>query len=211
MLTPRGGARTGASTAQDGQAEREHAQRAADRDADRAPAVGGVGRVRSRPVLEILMLQFDLPVEVAQDIPIQSRSVDRGALDRLEPEPSPPDMTLYERLGGEPAFTVAVDDFYRRMLGDPRVARFFDDVDMEGQIAKQKAFLTYVTGGPAEYSGQDMRTAHADLVQRGLADEHVDVVIEHLGATLTSLGAAPEDVAEVAGLAESVRADVLGR
>lgn len=120
-------------------------------------------------------------------------------------------MTLYERLGGDAAFTAAVDDFYRRMLSDERVARFFDDVDMEGQIAKQKSFLTFVTGGPVEYTGKDMREAHAHLLERGLDDEHVDVVIEHLGATLTSLGASPEDVAEVAGLAESVRGDVLGR
>ena len=53
-------------------------------------------------------------------------------------------MSLYERLGGAPAFQAATDEFYRRMLGDARVADFFDGVDMEGQIAKQRAFLTFV-------------------------------------------------------------------
>ena len=120
-------------------------------------------------------------------------------------------MSLYERLGGAPAFQAAVDDFYRRVLLDPRISDFFDDVDMEGQIAKQRAFLTFVTGGPAEYTGLDMRAAHAKLVELGLKDVHVDAVVEHLGGTLTELGAAPADVAEVAALAESVRADVLGR
>ena len=120
-------------------------------------------------------------------------------------------MSLYERLGGEPAFTVAVDEFYRRVLSDDRLASFFDDVDMDGQIAKQKAFLTFVTGGPAEYSGKEMRAAHADLVARGLNDGHVDAVIEHLSGTLASLGAAAEDIAEIAKLAESVRGDVLNR
>ena len=120
-------------------------------------------------------------------------------------------MSLYERLGGEPAFQAAVDDFYRRMLTDDRVSRFFDDVEMDGQIAKQKAFLTFVTGGPAEYTGKDMRAAHAPLLERGLASEHVDIVIEHLGQTLADLGAKPEDIGEVAALAESVRADVLGQ
>lgn len=120
-------------------------------------------------------------------------------------------MSLYERLGGAPAFQAATDEFYRRMLGDTRVSEFFDGVDMDGQIAKQRAFLTFVTGGPAEYTGKDMRAAHAALQARGLSDEHVDVVIEHLGATLIGLGAAEADVAEVAALAESVRADVLGR
>lgn len=119
--------------------------------------------------------------------------------------------SLYERLGGEPAFQAAVDQFYRRMLTDERVARFFEDVDMEGQIAKQKAFLTFVTGGPAEYTGKDMREAHAHLLEQGLADEHVDVVIEHLGGVLTELGASGDDVGEVAKLAESVRGEILGR
>lgn len=120
-------------------------------------------------------------------------------------------MSLYERLGGDAAFSAAVDEFYRRMLRDDRVARFFELVNMDAQIAKQKAFLVFVTGGPAEYTGRQMREAHRPLLEMGLADEHVDVVIEHLGATLTSLGAAEEDVAEVAALAESVRDEVLGR
>lgn len=120
-------------------------------------------------------------------------------------------MSLYARLGGEPAFRAAVDAFYRRMLTDDRVARFFEGVDMEGQIAKQKAFLVFVTGGPGEYTGQEMRAAHAHLCERGLSDPHVDVVIEHLGAVLTELGAGTEDVAAVAALAEGLRAEVLGR
>lgn len=120
-------------------------------------------------------------------------------------------MSLYERLGGEPAFRAATDNFYRRMLSDDRVARFFDDVDMDGQIAKQRAFLTFVAGGPAEYTGQDMRIAHAPLVSRGLSDEHVDVVVQHLVETLAELGAAQDDILEMKALAESVRSDVLGR
>ena len=68
--------------------------------------------------------------------------------------------SLYERLGGEPAVNVAVERFYRRMLSDERVADYFDGVDMDRQMAKQKAFLTMVFGGPANYSGKDMRAAH---------------------------------------------------
>ncbi|MBL8861188.1 MAG: group 1 truncated hemoglobin [Planctomycetes bacterium] len=119
--------------------------------------------------------------------------------------------SLYEQLGGEPAVSAAVDIFYRKMLGDERVAAFFDDVDMDSQAAKQKGFLTMVLGGPNHYTGQDMRTGHRHLVARGLNDSHVDVVIEHLGATLTELGATAEQVAAVAALANSVRDDVLDR
>ena len=119
--------------------------------------------------------------------------------------------TLYARLGGAEAMQAAVNDFYRRMLSDDRVSSFFDDVDMDGQIAKQRSFLTFVTGGPAEYSGKDMRAAHEHLVARGLSDEHVDIVISHLGATLEELGADDDAIREVATLAESVRDEVLNR
>ncbi len=120
-------------------------------------------------------------------------------------------MSLYDDLGGVAAVDKAVDLFYRRMLGDNRVARFFDGIDMNQQAAKQKAFLTMVLGGPNQYTGKDMRTAHAGLVQRGLDDSHVDVVIEHLGGVLKELGASADQIAQVAALANSVRDDVLGR
>lgn len=119
--------------------------------------------------------------------------------------------TLYERLGGAPAMEAAVDIFYRKVLTDERISRFFEDVDMERQAAKQKAFLTMVTGGPANYTGQDMRRGHAHLVAQGLNDSHVDVVIELLAETLTELGANPADIAEVGALANSVRDHVLNR
>lgn len=119
--------------------------------------------------------------------------------------------SLFERLGGQPAITKAVDVFYRKMLKDPRVARFFATTDMNRQRAKQAAFLTMVTGGLNAYTGKDMRAGHAHLVAQGLNDSHVDVVIEHLGATLAELGAKPEDIAQVAALANSVRDDVLNR
>jgi hemoglobin len=119
--------------------------------------------------------------------------------------------TLYEELGGEPAVEAAVDRFYRKVLVDERVSRFFDDIDMDRQSAKQKAFLTMVFGGPANYSGTDMRTGHAHLVARGMNDGHVDAVIELLGATLKELGVADAKIAQVAAIANSVRDDVLNR
>lgn len=119
--------------------------------------------------------------------------------------------SLYERLGGAPAMEAAVDIFYRKVLSDDRIAEFFDDVDMSRQAAKQKAFLTMVTGGPNAYTGADMRRGHKHLVERGLNDSHFDAVVELLAETLTGLGAAPADIAEVGAIANSVRADVLNK
>jgi hemoglobin len=123
----------------------------------------------------------------------------------------PVQQSLYQQLGGQAAVDAAVDSFYRKVLRDDRIKDFFDGVDMDRQIAKQKAFLTMVFGGPASYSGKDMREGHAHLVKRGLNDTHVDVVIELLGTTLAELGVAAPLIEQVAALANSVRNDVLSR
>jgi len=119
--------------------------------------------------------------------------------------------SLYERIGGQAAVDQAVEIFYRKVLRDDRVNEYFDGVDMEEQINKQKGFLTMVFGGPNEYTGKDMREGHKDLVARGLNDSHVDAIIELLGATLKELGVADSDIEEIAGIANSVRDDVLNR
>ncbi len=119
--------------------------------------------------------------------------------------------TLFEQLGGEAAVNAAVDIFYRRVLSDCRINRFFDKTDMEAQAAKQKAFLTMAFGGPNNYSGVDMRQAHARLVKMGLDDSHFDAVMEHLTGTLQELNVPEALIAQVAAIAESTRNDVLNR
>jgi hemoglobin len=121
------------------------------------------------------------------------------------------DKTLYEKLGGEKAVDAAVDIFYRKVLNDDRINKFFDGVDMDKQAAKQKAFLTLAFGGPNNYSGKDMRKGHAALVSKGLNDTHFDAVVENLGATLKELNVPDELIAQAAKIAESTRNDVLGR
>ncbi len=124
---------------------------------------------------------------------------------------STPTSTLFEQLGGQGAVELAVDNFYRKVLADDRVSRFFEGVDMDKQRAKQKGFLTMAFGGPHNYTGKDMRTGHAHLVKMGLNDSHVDAIIELLGATLKELGVKDELISQVAAIAESTRNDVLDR
>jgi len=120
-------------------------------------------------------------------------------------------QTIYDRLGGEAAMNAAVDIFYRKVLADDRINKFFEDVDMEKQAAKQKAFLTLALGGPNKYSGKDMRVGHTHLVKRGLNDTHFNAVMENLAATLQELKVPAELIAQAAAVAESTRKDVLGR
>ena len=115
-------------------------------------------------------------------------------------------LSLYEQLGGDAAVNAAVDVFYRKVLTDDRVSRFFDGVDMDRQAAKQKAFLTMVFGGPSSYSGQDMRTAHARLVEYGPGRFafrcHCGTVRRNAEGDWVS---ADDLISEVAAIAESTR------
>ncbi len=120
-------------------------------------------------------------------------------------------QTLYERIGGASAVDAAVDLFYQKVLADYRINRFFDGINMEKQVAKQKAFFTLAFGGPNIYTGKDLRNAHARLVKLGLGNFHFDVVMEHLGATLIELNVPQDLITEVETLAESTRNEVLSR
>ena len=119
--------------------------------------------------------------------------------------------SLYDKIGGEAAVNAAVDIFYRKVLADSRISRFFEGVDMEKQAVKQKAFLTVAFGGPNNYSGETLRRGHAHLVAAGLNNSHFDAVMEHLGATLAELKVPGELIAQAAAIAESTRKDVLGK
>ncbi len=119
--------------------------------------------------------------------------------------------TLFEQLGGAPAVDAAVDIFYRKVLSDESICQFFETTDMERQVAKQKAFLTMAFGGPNNYTGMDMRKAHAPLVAQGLNDDHFNAVAGHLKSTLQELGAPKDLIDQVLAIAESTRTDVLGR
>lgn len=121
------------------------------------------------------------------------------------------EKTIYEQIGGAPAMDAAVDEFYRRVLKDEELAPFFESTDMDRQIEMQKRFLTMVTGGPNDYQGRDMKTAHAGIVAQGAKDRHVDLVIKHLAETLASLGVAQGLIEQIGAAAEGVRDDVLGR
>jgi hemoglobin len=130
----------------------------------------------------------------------------------VEEQPIPTnESTLYRQLGGQAAIHAAVDVFYRKVLSDNRINFFFEGVDMNRQIAKQKALLTMAFGGPHNYTGAGLRHGHRHLVVRGLNDSHFDAVIELLGESLAELGVPPALIAQVAAIAESTRNDVLNR
>jgi hemoglobin len=114
--------------------------------------------------------------------------------------------SVFEQIGGEAAVDAAVDIFYRKVLSDPIISHFFDTVDMDGQIIKQKAFLTMAFGGPNNYTGKDMREGHKHM---NLTEEHFTAVANNLVATLEELDVPQNLIDEVMTIAASTHDDVL--
>lgn len=127
-----------------------------------------------------------------------------GFFKKKEAAPS----SVFEKIGGEAAVNAAVDIFYKKVLADDRINQFFDTVDMDGQIAKQKAFLTMAFGGPNNYSGKDMREAHKHM---NLTEDHFNAVAENLVGTLKELNVAEEHINSIVEIALSVKDDVLNK
>ena len=123
-----------------------------------------------------------------------------------------PTKSLFDRLGGEAAVEAAVVDFYERVMSDPSLSPFFEHLDMDAQIKKQIAFMKMAFGGPNQYTGKDLRTAHASLVaSKGLTDSNFDAVAKQLGERLTELGVDDATTSEVISVVAGTRSDVLNR
>lgn len=116
--------------------------------------------------------------------------------------------SVFDQIGGAAAVDAAVDIFYRRVLADPLISHFFDSIDMDRQIGKQKAFLTMAFGGPNKYSGKDMREGHKHMK---LTEAHFNAVAGHLQGTLEELKVPKPLIDQVLAIAASTKNDVLNR
>jgi hemoglobin len=114
--------------------------------------------------------------------------------------------TIYERLGAEGGIRQAVDDFYDRVVGDVDLAPYFEGIDMKTLRRHQVEMLSAATGGPNQYTGRDMATAHAGL---GITDEHFDRVVGHLVATLQGFGVDDPTIGQVGAALTPLRADIV--
>jgi hemoglobin len=115
-------------------------------------------------------------------------------------------MSIYDAIGGSAAVGAAVDDFYARVLADPKLEGFFTDTDLARLKSHQRAFIAAALGGPELYKGRDLASAHAHL---HLDDEHFDAVVAHLAATLASLGVPEETIGQIASTLAPLRADIV--
>jgi len=104
--------------------------------------------------------------------------------------------SIYDAIGGDTALAAVVDDFYARVLGDPRLSGFFAGTNMTRLKGRQVEFFAAALGGPLPYTGASMRDAHQG---RGIGQEHFDLVAGYLVAALGAAGVPEPTVAQIVG------------
>ncbi|MBI4420172.1 MAG: group 1 truncated hemoglobin [Gemmatimonadetes bacterium] len=119
--------------------------------------------------------------------------------------------TLYRRLGGYDAIAAVTDDFLARMLGDSRMAPYFESLDDAGKKRVRQMIvdqLCAATGGPCFYVGADMVTAHKGL---NISETAFGVAAQYLTATLDKFQVPQKEKDEVLAIVGSTQSDIVGK
>lgn len=91
------------------------------------------------------------------------------------------EKTLFDRTGGFAKVRKIVSGFYDKVLDSPRLAPYFEGIDMPALVDHQTKFVAYLLGGPAAYTDEQIRRVHAELdVSRADFAEMVDLLCEAL-------------------------------
>jgi hemoglobin len=137
-------------------------------------------------------------------------------------------LALFDRLGGQEGLIRMVEDFTPRVLQDPRVnwqrrgtkrgAFSFRRNRRETvawnatpeNIANLKRhliqFLALATGGPAQYDGKDMKSAHSAM---RISNPEFDAAIGDLKASLDKLRIPNKEQKELLAIIESTRPQIV--
>ncbi len=89
--------------------------------------------------------------------------------------------SLFLRLGGREALVLVVDEFAARCIADKRINKKFSKSDparLKHMLVEQ---LCAATGGPCQYQGRDMKTAHLNM---GVTEGEFTALVENLVGAL---------------------------
>jgi hemoglobin len=110
----------------------------------------------------------------------------------------PAEITLYEAIGGEPAFRRLVATFYREVAADPQLRAVYPSKDLGPAEEHLRLFLMQYWGGPGTYSEQRghprLRMRHVHFV---IGEAERDAWLRHMRTAMDELELAPEYDAEL--------------
>ena len=122
---------------------------------------------------------------------------------------SPPEESLYRRLGGYDMIAAVIDEFLSRFGSDPRLARFGGGRSLDSRQRSRQLLVDQVcslAGGPCLYTGRDMKTAHAGLA---VVEAEWQGTLQCVSAALEKYGVALRDKEEFLAIFQRYKDDIV--
>lgn len=117
--------------------------------------------------------------------------------------------SLYKRLGGYDAIAAVIDEFIKRMDGDPKMKRFLAGLSQDSAGKLRQHIVDQVcaaAGGPCIYTGRDMKTAHKGM---GISEDDWNTAAGHLVAALDAFSVPEAEKKDLLAIVSSVKADIV--
>jgi hemoglobin len=121
-------------------------------------------------------------------------------------EAAAPQKSLYERLGGEAAIKAVVDEFVANVGADTRINHFFANANLDRLKGHLVTQIGQASGGPQQYTGRDMKTAHAGM---GIDGAAFDALVENLVKALDKFSVPEQEKSELLAVLGPMRIDIV--
>jgi hemoglobin len=117
--------------------------------------------------------------------------------------------SLYHRLGGYDAIAAATDELLARLQADPRLRDYWKGAsDNNRRKARQLIvdFMAEVAGGPAYYTGRDMKVSHEGM---RIDEGDWETFMRHAAATLDYFAVPQREKDEVLTFFVSLKGEIV--
>ena len=115
-------------------------------------------------------------------------------------------QSLYERLGGEENIRAIGSDIFDNHTKNPVILARFVDSDRDTVVRLVTEFICAGTGGPQEYTGKDMLSAHKGM---NISEQEYMAILDDILAALEKNGVGQREIEEFMMIAYSLRGDIL--
>ena len=114
--------------------------------------------------------------------------------------------SLYERLGGTGPITAVVNKFVTIVGGDKRINGYFAKADLV-QLKKHLIdMVCQASGGPCEYTGKDMKTAHKGMK---VTEAAFNALVQDLIEALDTFNVPEREKGELLGVLGPMKGDIV--
>ncbi len=114
--------------------------------------------------------------------------------------------SLYERLGGEAGIKAIASDAVDNHYANPKISVRFKDFDKSALKNLAFEFFAMGTGGPQQYSGRDLTTAHKGM---NINEEEYFAAMDDITSSLDKHGIDDQTKSDVIGILYSLKGEII--